>query len=155
MKQILLSKDFLEYYDRCVSTVYYPDKFDMSRKHLEKCNEELPNQDPLIKMMLLDTIFFLPSDMLCKVDRASMANSLEVRCPYLGKNVLSILPRYQEKEWIYELKNNFIPSVFTRDKLKEKLELLKSSKKQLNNIILEKSFNEGINHNLNELIITL
>ena len=97
-----------------------------------------------------------PMESVWKADYVlGMSSNLLIEAAYLGKNVLSILPRYQEKEWINELKNNFIPSVFTRDKLKEKLEVLQSNKKQLNNIILEKSFNEGINHNLNELIITL
>ena len=40
-------------------------------------------------MMWLDTAVVLPDDMLVKIDRASMAASLEVRLPFLGPDVLA------------------------------------------------------------------
>jgi asparagine synthase (glutamine-hydrolysing) len=51
----------------------------------------LPNgADVLSQAMYFETAAHLPGDMLVKVDRMSMANSLEVRCPLLDHHVAEL-----------------------------------------------------------------
>ena len=54
------------------------------RKH----NEKAPVDDPLSLVQYLDIKTYLPGDILTKVDRASMAHSLEVRVPLLDHQLV-------------------------------------------------------------------
>ena len=74
------------------------------------------------RMMYLDTLNYLPDDILTKVDRASMGVSLEVRVPFLNHNViefaqrlpLSMKIRNGESKWILkQLLNKYIPRELT------------------------------------------
>ncbi|NLG32164.1 MAG: asparagine synthase (glutamine-hydrolyzing) [Syntrophomonadaceae bacterium] len=48
-------------------------------------------KNPLNRMLYVDTCFYLPNDMLVKVDRMSMAHGLEVRTPFLDYRLVEFM----------------------------------------------------------------
>ncbi len=68
-------------YLKVSSTEYFPE--------LKKSPECLSN-DPSGRMMYWDALGYLPDDILVKVDRASMAYSLETRAPFLDHSIAEI-----------------------------------------------------------------
>ena len=73
------------------------------------------------RMMYLDTINYLPDDILCKVDRASMANSLETRIPFLNHNLVEIGWRIPESIKIKNKKGKWILRQILKDYLPQNL----------------------------------
>ena len=65
---------------------------EIMRRHAKQA----PTEDPLKLIQYLDIKTWLPGDILTKVDRASMANSLEVRSPLLDHEFV---------EWAFAIKN--------------------------------------------------
>ena len=49
--------------------------------------EDVKDKDEVLKKMYLDMNFWLPSDILLKADKMTMASSLELRVPFLDKEV--------------------------------------------------------------------
>ena len=68
---------------------------------LEYYNKQ-SDMDYLTKIQYLDTMTYLPEDILVKVDRASMLNSLEVRAPLLDHEILEYLAKVPSD---YKLRN--------------------------------------------------
>lgn len=73
LKQRLYSTDFMERTRR----------LDPLEGYVAALREAPASREPLARLLNADTSFYLPNDMLIKVDRMSMANSLEVRVPLL------------------------------------------------------------------------
>lgn len=65
--------------------------FDFIRPYFNKTCSSALNA-----MLEVDTKFYLPNDMLVKVDRASMAHSLEVRVPFLDHTLVEFLAKMPE-----------------------------------------------------------
>ncbi|MBR3969333.1 MAG: asparagine synthase (glutamine-hydrolyzing) [Clostridia bacterium] len=56
----------------------------------DKFYDEIANKDDVTKMQYLDINMWLMGDILLKADKTSMANSLELRVPFLDKNVMEL-----------------------------------------------------------------
>jgi asparagine synthase (glutamine-hydrolysing) len=72
-ENFLFSQDFLTCAQRS------PSPYERFRRYIES----RPASDPLSELLYLDTKTYLAGDILTKVDRMSMATSLEVRAPLL------------------------------------------------------------------------
>ena len=72
--------------------------FDTYRRYYERC----PSDDMLDQLLYVDTRFYLPNDMIAKVDRMSMAHGLEARVPFLDHEMVEFAAKLPSD---FKLKN--------------------------------------------------
>ena len=66
------------------------------RWHMNQHVDELRGLPPVTQAQFYDLLMYLPNDMLVKVDRASMAHSLEIRVPFLTRSLAELAFRIPE-----------------------------------------------------------
>lgn len=74
-----------------------------AREALGGLYREVSGLDALTQILFIDTRASLPDDLLMVADKTSMANSLEVRVPYLDKRLVQLIetlpPRLKLRSW--------------------------------------------------------
>ncbi|MFK7824242.1 MAG: asparagine synthase (glutamine-hydrolyzing) [Oligoflexales bacterium] len=115
-------KDIDNIYKQHCSIINNPEDFLISSS-FNTADKNILHEDLRIseQIMLWDTQNYLPDDILCKVDRASMAVSLETRTPFLSKKIYEFswkLPvnfkinKSQGKRILHSLLEQYLPASF-------------------------------------------
>ena len=73
--------------------------------------DKVKNKSDLVKMQYLDMNLWLPNDILLKADKMTMANSLELRVPFLDKEVFKHSITIDDK---YKINNGITKYVFRK-----------------------------------------
>lgn len=88
---LLLCKNFEDLYDSLISHWHIEDQIVINGQLSDKLNlktQHFEYLEEIEKMMANDTLSYLPDDILVKLDRAAMANSLESRVPFLDFRIV-------------------------------------------------------------------
>jgi len=121
----VIGKNNIDIYKTLISDWQFEDNLFIGNKIYNDLNFNSPsyfNESNSVEyMQLMDQTYYLPNDILTKVDRASMANSLEVRVPYLDHRIVETMWKLPRK---YKI-NNGISKVFLRKILGKHLEPIK------------------------------
>lgn len=116
------------FYSEARSDFYKPEITKKILKEKLKYSLEKTNGNLLEAVRRMDIEFYtLPDNFLTKVDRASMANSLEIRCPFLDYRILEYSMKFsskyksslfKDKILFKKIIKNFLPKRIIRQKKK-------------------------------------
>jgi asparagine synthase (glutamine-hydrolysing) len=85
------------------------------QQYADYIQEVPPGRGTLAGLLHADTSFYLPNDMLVKVDRMSMANGLEVRVPFLDVDMVRFCASLPNA---YKLKHAYVRKYLLRESLR-------------------------------------
>jgi asparagine synthase (glutamine-hydrolysing) len=94
LEKVMSRETIQEAYYKLVSQIDQPEQIVIGATEpeswLTKIGMNINFNDPRQHMMYMDAMTYLPDDILVKVDRAAMANSLETRVPFLDHRVVEM-----------------------------------------------------------------
>ena len=79
--------------------------------------EKVKDKDDVLKKMYIDMHFWLPQDILLKADKMTMANSIELRVPFLDKEVWNVARKVPTKYLVKGMKTKAIFRDIADDKM--------------------------------------
>lgn len=116
--KVLRQKNVRLFYDELVSFWDAPQKFIKGMIKYPTMHQLPLQDDPILYMQMRDLDSYLPDDILTKVDRTSMAVSLEAREPLLDHRVVEYalqmpthfkIDRNQTKKPLHHILNKYVP----------------------------------------------
>src|SRR5207237_8598047 len=78
---------------------------------------KVPRGKGVNRYLLFDQMYYLPDDILYKVDRMSMAHSLEVRPPFLDHRIVEFAASLPERLKIHRSTQKYVLKQLMKDKL--------------------------------------
>lgn len=79
-----------------------------ARHHFKQYFKQVEGLDSLSQLLYVHMKTSLAGDLLVKIDRMSMANSLEIRCPFLDQNVIEAVTRFPSELKLRGLTTKYI-----------------------------------------------
>ena len=123
---MLSNKSGIDYYTCSTNNLFegiYKFKNNETFEEMDSFIRKIENEKitDLSKVMFMDFNMMLPSDLLKKMDIATMANSIEGRSPFLSKYMLEFAPTLSDKLKINGTKTKFILRELSKKYLPKKL----------------------------------
>lgn len=83
----------------------------------KKVYDRVKNQNDITKMQYLDMNLWMPGDILLKADKMSSAHSIELRVPFLDKEVMALASEIPEKYRVNEKSGKYALRIAAKDTL--------------------------------------
>lgn len=108
LQEVLRATDAVDFYRQFVSYWKDPSSVVLGGRELATAFSLAPIGSFLETMMIVDTVSYLPDDILVKVDRAAMACSLETRVPLLDPHMFEFAWGLEDKYRVRDGQNKWL-----------------------------------------------